>query len=86
MTSEPPARSPGLDCQDLVELITDYLEGALGDGDRARFEAHLEICPGCQVYMEQMRATLEVSGRVRDEDVEPEAMDKLLDAFRDWKK
>lgn len=75
-----------LDCQDVVELITVYLEGGLGAEERVQFEGHLKICEGCQVYVEQMRATLEVSGHICAEDVEPEAMDKLLDVFRNWKK
>jgi anti-sigma factor RsiW len=70
-------------CQELVELVTDYLEGALPPADGARFEAHLAACPGCETYLEQMRSTIAVtqaSGAV----VEPAAVSPLLDAFRDW--
>ncbi|MEK6251175.1 MAG: zf-HC2 domain-containing protein [Actinomycetota bacterium] len=50
-------------CRELVELITDYLEGALSDADRTRFAVHLEICGACRTYIEQMRLTIEASGR-----------------------
>ncbi len=79
-------RDPDMDCQDFIELITEYLEGGLAPDDRVRFEEHLEICSGCQVYIEQIRATLRLSGQVEPEDVSPGALAKLLDAFRDWKK
>jgi predicted anti-sigma-YlaC factor YlaD len=70
-------------CQELVELVTDYLEGALTHEDAARFEEHLAVCPGCETYLEQVRATIAVSGASGDV-VEPWAISPLLDAFRDW--
>ena len=73
-----------LSCQELVELVTDYLEGALGDEERARFDRHLSICEGCRVYLEQMETTIRVTGRVRPEDLSPEAEHALLGAFRRW--
>ena len=75
-----------MNCKELVELVTDYLEGALPDSEKTRFHAHLEICPGCTDYLEQLRLTLRISGRLEEESVEPEARDQLLKAFRDWKK
>ena len=63
------ADAPALSCQELVELVTEYLEGVLGEADRTRFDAHLSSCPGCRTYLDQMRTTLEVSGRVREDDV-----------------
>ena len=71
-------------CQDLVELITDYLEGALDAATRARFEAHLLTCPHCTDYLEQMRQTIRLTGRVRAEDLDPADRDRLLHLFRDW--
>jgi anti-sigma factor RsiW len=70
-------------CQELVELVTDYLEGALSREDAERFEAHLAACPGCDVYVEQMRSTIAVTHASGDV-VEPGAVSPLLDAFRDW--
>jgi anti-sigma factor RsiW len=72
-----------LSCQELVELVTDYLEDALPPEDVARFEAHLAACAGCRTYLAQVRATIalarEGGGRVEPREVSP-----LLDAFRDW--
>ena len=75
-----------LSCSDLVELVTDYLENALPPAERVRFEAHLIACPGCQTYLEQMRQTIDVLGRVTEESLEPAARDQLLDLFRTWKR
>jgi anti-sigma factor RsiW len=74
-----------LTCRELVELVTDYLEGALPDEERARFEAHLVECDGCAAYLAQMRDTLRIAGRLREESIAPEARESLLRAFRDWK-
>jgi anti-sigma factor RsiW len=75
-----------LSCQELVELVTDYVEDALSPEDRARFEEHLEICEACRSYLGQMEATVRVVGRLRPEDLAPEAEQMLLAAFRDWKR
>jgi anti-sigma factor RsiW len=75
-----------LTCQELVELVTDYLEGTLPPDLRARFEAHLALCPGCVTYVEQMRETVRLVGRLRAEDVPPEMESALLEAFRDWRR
>jgi anti-sigma factor RsiW len=74
-----------LSCQELVELVTDYLEGALPDEDRLRFEEHIGTCDGCQVYLEQMRETIVMVGRVSEDWLSPEAERELLDAFRGWR-
>ena len=71
-----------LPCQEIVELITDYLEGAMDAGLRASFEAHLAGCPHCTHYLEQIRATIRVAGTVRAEDLSPEFRAGLLEAFR----
>jgi anti-sigma factor RsiW len=85
--SRRPAASPpgGLACREFVELVTDYLEGALPPGDRARFEAHIAACDHCTAYLEQMRTTLAVVGELDPDGLDPEVERELLDAFRDWK-
>jgi predicted anti-sigma-YlaC factor YlaD len=74
-----------LSCQELVELVTDYLEGALTPAEHALFEGHVATCEGCRNYLEQMRLTLDVLGRLEPEDVDPAAEEALLGAFRDWR-
>ncbi len=71
-------------CRELVELVTDYLEGALGPADRDRFEQHLEICEPCVAYVEQIRLTITASGAISDEQLDPRAREELLAVFRDW--
>jgi anti-sigma factor RsiW len=72
-------------CQELVELVTDYLEGRLSPADLERFEAHLELCEFCVTYVDQIRASIAVVGRLREETLPPGAADALLAEFRDWK-
>lgn len=74
-----------LSCQEVVELVTDYLEGALPADERRRFEEHLGTCDGCRRYLDQMRATMCVTGELRPADLSAEAEQALLEAFRDWK-
>ncbi len=74
--------SSELRCDELVEIITDYLEGSLDDAQREAVERHLVDCPGCDAYLEQMRETIHQIGRLRVEDVPASAMDDLLAAFR----
>jgi anti-sigma factor RsiW len=74
-----------LTCQELVELVTDYLEGALTPAERARFESHLAGCRGCRAYLAQARRTIDLSGRLTEEDVPAETRERLLRAFRTWK-
>jgi predicted anti-sigma-YlaC factor YlaD len=75
-----------LTCQELTEVLTDYLEGVMAPGDVARFEAHLQICDGCVTYVEQMRQTIRTVRALRPADVETTVPDDLLDAFRAWKR
>ena len=74
-----------LTCREMVELVTDYLEGRLADSDRERFEAHVDRCDACALYIEQMRLTIFALGRIPPETISPEAERELLDAFRDWR-
>jgi len=75
-----------LSCRDLVELVTEYLEGSLPRAERARVDAHLSGCPGCTTYIEQMGETIRLTGRLRAVDLPPAAREALLQAFRDWKR
>jgi anti-sigma factor RsiW len=76
-----------LGCQELVELVTDYLEDRLPRGQRRRFERHLLECEGCVTYVEQMRETIRLVGRSAAADPERvPGLELLLDAFRDWKR
>jgi len=75
-----------LSCQELVELVTEYLEGALGERDLRAFEEHLAHCDGCTEYLEQIRATIRVVGSLTPNDLTQAAETALLKAFRDWKR
>jgi anti-sigma factor RsiW len=74
-----------LACIEVVEVVTDYLEGALPARKRRLLEEHLTGCDGCEAYIEQMRRTIEVSGRLRAEDVPAELEERLLGVFESWK-
>jgi len=74
-----------LECRELVELVTDYLEDALPAAERARFEAHLGECEGCRRYVEQIRTTLRLA-RAAPTETEIANMDALLEAFRRYKR
>jgi anti-sigma factor RsiW len=74
-----------LTCRELVELVTDYLEGAVDPGDRVRFETHIAGCANCTAYVEQMRITLALMGDLDPGAMEPDTERELLDAFKDWK-
>lgn len=72
-------------CRELVEVVTDYLEGALSAHDRLRLEAHLAECQYCLDYIAQMRRTIEVLGKLPAQPVDPAQQEVLLDAFRGWR-
>jgi anti-sigma factor RsiW len=74
-----------LACIELVEVVTDYLEDALPAHELRRFEAHLEECPYCIEYVEQMRQVGSALGGLTDEAIAPQARDALLEAFRGWR-
>ena len=76
------ADGTAISCQQVVEVITDYLEGKLPPEDVAIFEAHLAICDGCQWYLDQMRITIAAVGRIEDAEVPAELRDTVLAAFR----
>ena len=72
-------------CQQAVELVTAYLEGALSRRERRRFEAHLRACPNCSAYLEQIRLTIELSGTIEPEDLTAEAREDLTGLYRRWR-
>ncbi|MCI0634623.1 MAG: zf-HC2 domain-containing protein [Actinobacteria bacterium] len=72
-----------MNCSRLVELITDYLESAMPEGERALADEHLSRCDGCTTYLAQFRTTIALTGMLTEEDVSPEAREALLGVFRD---
>jgi hypothetical protein len=70
-------------CQEVTELVTEYIEGTLGPHETALFEQHLNFCDGCDWYVDQMRTTIATVGRIEPADVPPALRDSLLAAFRD---
>jgi len=75
-----------LSCRELVELVTDYLDGTLSRRDRARFDAHVAACANCTQYVEQFRETIRLTGTLSESDVSPEAAEALLAQFAEWKR
>ena len=74
-----------LSCRELVELVTDYLEGALSPEEHERFEEHIAGCGGCKVYLEQIRQTIRALGSLPEDALTPDAERALLEAFRGWR-
>jgi anti-sigma factor RsiW len=72
-------------CQELVELVTDYLDGALTPDVATAFEQHMNFCDGCVTYVDQIRVSVASAGRVAEDEVPAEARDRLMSAFRDWR-
>jgi anti-sigma factor RsiW len=72
-------------CREVVEVVTDYLEGKLSARDRRLLERHLTGCDGCGAYIEQMRTTISLTGRLEPEDVPAELDERVLVAFREWR-
>jgi anti-sigma factor RsiW len=71
-------------CRQAVELVTDYLEGALSRRERARLEAHLAACPHCSQYLEQIRATIAATARVEPATLSRAARRDLVALYRAW--
>jgi anti-sigma factor RsiW len=78
-------RRNDLICQQVVELVTNYLEGSLSRTDRRRFERHLKGCPNCTNYLQQMRMTIAATGALQVEDLSPEAEDEFTALFQRWR-
>ena len=79
------ARRDALVCQEVVELVTDYLEGKLSRGDRRRFDAHLAACENCTEYLAQIRTTIRLTGRLQSSDLTPEMREEFGELFRKWR-
>ena len=78
-------RRHDLVCQQVVELVTDYLEGALSRSDRRRFDAHLRKCPNCTNYLAQMQATIRATGSLHPDDLTPDVRREFTELFRHWR-
>ena len=74
-----------LTCQEIVELVTDYLEQTLVSEMRTRFEEHVTDCPGCQTYIEQVQQTINMLHKLAQEPTLPASKEELLEIFRNWK-
>lgn len=70
-------------CDELVGLVSDYLEGTISAADRRRFEQHVADCEWCERYVEQTRAVVAALGRVGEEPADRVALVRALRAFRD---
>jgi len=79
------ANAEDLTCAELDELVSDYVESALEPEEHVRLEEHLIICEGCVNYLDQMRTTIALTGRLRLDDLSAEAQAELVDAFRGWR-
>jgi anti-sigma factor RsiW len=75
----------GLVCQQAVELVTGYLEGALTTGQRRRFEAHLAGCPDCPELLAQMRAVIALAGAITPDDLTPQMRSEFIGLYRRWR-
>ena len=73
-----------LNCQEVVELVTDYLEQALLPEKQAQFEEHIEECPGCDTYLEQVQQTIMMLRKLSEQQTFPETKQDLLEIFRNW--
>jgi anti-sigma factor RsiW len=78
-------RTRDLPCQEVVEMVTDYLEGALSPADRRRFDKHLAGCEHCTEYLAQIRETIRLAGRLTPEDLTPAMRIDLTDLYRQWR-
>jgi anti-sigma factor RsiW len=72
-------------CREAIELLTEYLEGTLSRRQRRRLKTHLDACPNCSAYLEQIRITIRLSGSIEPEDISPAALDELTELYRRWR-
>jgi hypothetical protein len=75
-----------LTCREMVELVTGYLEDTMTAPERDRFEEHIADCDGCAIYLNQMRTTIRLSGTLEEDTFPPGQLDRLTQAFRDWRR
>lgn len=74
-----------MDCAELVELVTAYLDGSLNPDTRARFDDHLLDCDGCENYLQQFRQTISTVGKICDDELDPALRSRLLEAFKNFR-
>ena len=74
-----------MSCKELVELVTDYLEGALSFANEQRFDLHIGKCDWCKLYIDQIRLTIKATGKLTEGSIDPHAKEELLAVFRGWK-
>jgi predicted anti-sigma-YlaC factor YlaD len=74
-----------LSCDEVVRLVSDYLEGVLTHAEAARFEAHIVMCDGCAAYLDQMRETIRLVGELPERSVPDATWNRLRSVFRTWK-
>ncbi len=74
-----------LNCQEVVELVTDYLEQALLPEMKAQFEKHIAVCPGCDTYLDQVQQTITMLRKLAEQSIFPETKQELLEIFHNWK-
>jgi anti-sigma factor RsiW len=78
-------RRRALVCREAIALVTAYLDGALSQSDRSRLEDHLADCPHCSTYVEQIRTTIALTGRIEPDTLDPQAQDDLIALYRSWR-
>jgi anti-sigma factor RsiW len=74
-----------MECKELVEAVTAYLDGTLSDTDRRRFDNHLATCPHCSEYLAQMRDTIARLGTLDEDTLSDDTRERVMAAFRDWR-
>lgn len=84
--TETPRLQRDYTCREVVELVSDYLEGALTPQQLTAVEVHLNLCDGCFTFLDQVRTTAATARLLREEQIPDEIKDKLLEAFNDWKR
>jgi anti-sigma factor RsiW len=73
-------------CKEIVELVSDYVEGTLGPQEREAVEMHLNLCDGCTDYVHQLRMSIELTGKLPADAISPELEEELCAAFRSFKR
>jgi len=73
-----------LSCQQITEIITDYLEGRMSFADRIRFQMHVGMCKHCRAYLRQMKATIGSLGQLPDEPIPADVRDEMRKRFAAW--
>lgn len=83
--TEPQDRASGYTCREVVELVTEYLDGAMRPEDRTTLELHLNFCDGCATFLEQIRTSAALAGSVTPDQIPDDVAEALRTAFREWR-